>query len=352
MTMVPNDYFEAVCKQGREQDAPVDQLLHDLHIDPEKVKERGSISDFVFSQFYQGIMRTLQDEWFGMFAGGRVPLGAFRLMLSTVIHSHNLRQGIIASGEFAEICRGLNMRLIINEQEEDDYATLTIGPTRSFLPDAFKTLEHSANPNHLFASLFAYHRCHCWATSSELKILTLGVSFREQDSILPLSQFRADQILTGQKHNFIVYKKSDLELPIVQNYDSVIEFVRTAPFHIITLDKTQVTTAEKVRAILDRDVSGTMPGAEEVASQLHMSATSLRRKLQAENTSFQALKDECRLVAALHYLSCLDLTNTQVAEKLGFDEPSAFFRAFKKWTGETPGNYRKRFDGHNTSDKV
>ena len=62
-----------------------------------------------------------------------------------------------------------------------------------------------------------------------------------------------------------------------------------------------------------------------------------------EQTSFQALKDEVRLEAAIHYLSCLDFSNAMVAEKLGFDEPSAFFRAFKKWTGETPGHYRTRF---------
>lgn len=120
------------------------------------------------------------------------------------------------------------------------------------------------------------------------------------------------------------------------------QFLRTAPYHLVTENRTQTSIKDRVRTLLNKDVSNAMPSAEEVARHCNMSVTTLRRHLQAENSSYQALKDECRREAAFHFLSCFDLSNTLVAEKLGFDEPSTFFRAFKKWTGQTPGEYRRQ----------
>jgi len=111
---------------------------------------------------------------------------------------------------------------------------------------------------------------------------------------------------------------------------------------LVINDVNQSSLKAKVRAILSKDVSVSMPSAEVVASHLNLSVTTLRRRLQGEESSYQRIKDECRMEAAFHYLGCPDLSNTCIAERLGFDESSAFFRAFKKWTGITPGEYRKR----------
>ena len=71
-----------------------------------------------------------------------------------------------------------------------------------------------------------------------------------------------------------------------------------------------------------------------------MSAPTLRRRLKREGTTFQQLKDQCRREAAQEYLARADLSINAVASQLGFTDPSAFHRSFKKWTGQTPGEYR------------
>ena len=73
-----------------------------------------------------------------------------------------------------------------------------------------------------------------------------------------------------------------------------------------------------------------------------MSAPTLRRRLKAENVTFQELKDQCRCEAAIAYLSRPDLSINAVATLMGFTDPSAFHRSFKKWTGMPPGEYRQR----------
>jgi AraC-like DNA-binding protein len=72
-----------------------------------------------------------------------------------------------------------------------------------------------------------------------------------------------------------------------------------------------------------------------MAKRLGLTARSLQRRLQDEGTSFQALRDETRRSLADRYLG-QGLSVAEISFLLGFSEPSAFFRAFKRWTGLTP----------------
>jgi AraC-like DNA-binding protein len=84
------------------------------------------------------------------------------------------------------------------------------------------------------------------------------------------------------------------------------------------------------------------PGLEDVARELHMSPTTLRRRLEAEFTSYQDVKDEVRRDAAIHHLCSSDLSVVDIGALVGFQEASAFRRAFKAWSGVQPGEYRRR----------
>ena len=70
--------------------------------------------------------------------------------------------------------------------------------------------------------------------------------------------------------------------------------------------------------------------------------TTLRRRLVSEGTSFLGIKDELRRDAAIHHLCNSALSVADIGSLLGFQEPSAFHRAFKKWCGVQPGEYRLR----------
>jgi AraC-like DNA-binding protein len=73
-----------------------------------------------------------------------------------------------------------------------------------------------------------------------------------------------------------------------------------------------------------------------------MSESSLRRRLQKETTSYQALKDEVRCGIAIDRLLHDDAKVADLAEYLGFTEPSSFVRSFKGWTGQSPKAYKER----------
>jgi AraC-like DNA-binding protein len=90
-----------------------------------------------------------------------------------------------------------------------------------------------------------------------------------------------------------------------------------------------------------RELAGSNPSATRTAALLHISHRTLSRKLQQEGTTFKELFDDVRRRAALSYVARRDLGLSEIAFLLGFSEAASFHRAFKRWTGQTPLEYRR-----------
>ena len=84
-----------------------------------------------------------------------------------------------------------------------------------------------------------------------------------------------------------------------------------------------------------------VPSLSEVMNTLHLTRRTLQRRLDAEGTSFSALLAQVRGERARELLSRSDMSNNDIAERLGFDDASAFSRAFKSWTGVSPQAFRR-----------
>ncbi|MDX1803056.1 MAG: AraC family transcriptional regulator [Alcanivorax sp.] len=96
----------------------------------------------------------------------------------------------------------------------------------------------------------------------------------------------------------------------------------------------------KVRRII-LSSAGRFPGVEEVASELHMSSRTLKRKLQQLGTSYQRVLDDLRKGLAVEYLSQSEKTVDEIAMLLGYSDASNFARAFRRWTLRSPSDYRQ-----------
>ncbi len=103
-------------------------------------------------------------------------------------------------------------------------------------------------------------------------------------------------------------------------------------------------TAERPLAFQLRSLflrsSGQIPTLDEAAGKLHTSTRSLRRHLQMEGVSYQELINEFRCDLAKEYLKSSYLSNQEIGFLLGYQDPKAFLRAFKVWTGLTVSQYR------------
>jgi AraC-like DNA-binding protein len=97
-----------------------------------------------------------------------------------------------------------------------------------------------------------------------------------------------------------------------------------------------------VVALLGEQLAHGEPDRAQLASTLHLSERTLQRRLADEGCSYKQLLNDTRQQLAERYLSSGDLPAAEIALLLGYSEPSVFFRAFRQWTGLTPGEYRAR----------
>ncbi|WP_017938391.1 AraC family transcriptional regulator [Zestomonas thermotolerans] len=98
---------------------------------------------------------------------------------------------------------------------------------------------------------------------------------------------------------------------------------------------------ERVVHLLGPLLHGREPDLEEVATRLQMPSWTLRRKLAEEGTGFRSILNDTRRDLAMTYIRDTDLTFGEIAYLLGFASAEAFQRAFKRWSEQTPGDYRR-----------
>jgi AraC-like DNA-binding protein len=98
--------------------------------------------------------------------------------------------------------------------------------------------------------------------------------------------------------------------------------------------------AMQVRSKIIHQLPDGIPKQEVIADTLHVSLRSLQRRLKEEDTSFKDLLEETRQQLALQYLRDTRRSIGEITYLLGFSEPSNFTRAFKRWTGKSPAQYR------------
>lgn len=328
----------AVEKQG----CNTAELLDEVGIHTDELSSNAPISAYRYGLLYQRIMQLMKDESFCILSGGRMPTGSFRMMCLCIIHSKNLAQALRRCSDFYEICRGPTIKPIVVRKGR--YAKITFAPIDSVeqpvepLDQAFESKER------VRGTLSMWHHFVSWLIGRRLGLKAAYFTTSRPDDVEYYRTLFQSDVKFSQHGNALVFPAWYLDMPLVQNEETLRSFLKTAPYQLLAMVDNDNSLKSRIISILGKDFSQEMFSAEEVASFLNMSVSTMRRRLADEDTSFQQIKDECRKEAAITYINAPQLSFNEIALLMGFDEPSAFYRSFKKWTGMTPGEYRKHTD--------
>ncbi|WP_439861466.1 AraC family transcriptional regulator [Pseudomonas sp. MBLB4136] len=323
---IASHFVCAALRGGVRQGLDGAALLRQAGIQPALLDEpRARIAPEQFARLMQLLWERLDDEYLGL-ARLRSRRGTFAMMCHAIIHCRTLdkalSRGALFYGLFPEAPR-------IRLEREGDWARLSVDDASLWDPDHFL----------LESLLVIWHRLGSWLIGQRIRLEQARFAYAapahagEYALLFPgPRRFDADA-------NCLLFHARYLTMPLLQDERTLKHFLERSPADLLARPDGGDSLTGQIRRLLGRDCRH-WPDLDGIARQLHLSPPTLRRHLREEGSSFQELKDQLRCDLAIYQLGRDELSIQAIAEQLGFSEPSAFHRAFKKWTGLTPGAYR------------
>jgi AraC-like DNA-binding protein len=281
-----------------------------------------------YGALWRSIALALDDEFLGQ-DSRRMKAGSFAMLCHSVLGCRSLRQALDRSLRF--------YALIL----DDIFGTLVrqAGEARIVLHERAPGAGRRVFAHELLLML-VFGVC-CWLIGRRIPILRTEFSYAEPPHSAEYRLMYSADLSFDRPHTVIAFEANYLDLPVVQNERSLKEFLRTAPESILVKYKNGSSLAARVRRRLRQFLPGEVPDFEVLAVELNMTPATMRRRLHDEGQSYQSIKDQLRRDLAISYLSHSTRSVTDIALELGFSERSAFHRAFRKWTGASPGEFRR-----------
>lgn len=288
---------------------------------------KSRVSAAQYGALWAGIARALDDEFFGQ-DSHRMKSGSFIAMTQTALTARNGAHALARAVGF--------MRLVL----DDLGARIETDAQRVRL--RFVENERAPAP-----AMFAYatwfilvYGLVCWLVGRRIPLIEARFRCAEPAAAREYRLIFCDQMSFGQAESYVDLSPAFLELPVIQTTKSVKPFLRDAPASFIVKYRNSGSLAAQVRKMLRALPMTAWPAANQMAARLNVAEATMRRRLKQEGYTYQSIKDDLRRDIAIGELQDTDRTIADIAATVGFAEPSAFHRAFRKWTGMRPTDYR------------
>ncbi len=334
---VPMEFTRALLAQARTRDKDVQAMLKAARFPFDPLRQDAQtafVSREQYSRLCLALIRELGDESGGVMPDVQTPVGTTRLILLSMLNSSTLASAMRRGIEFNATCRvrqGVEVTNELTVDRERKEATLSY-----LCSEDMPTVQHS-----VLCNLAMWVRFCGWLVGQYIDITSAQCAGPQPEFTAGIRHFFPCPVEYNQPVNAVIFSARHLEAELIRDEPQLQEFLKLAPYHVVIEPMAAVlSVTHRIREILGADFREEMPSFEELTGLLNMSARTLRRRLEKEGTSYQRIKDNARRDVAISLLSREGLTVSEVAERVGFSDPSAFHRSFKKWTGQSPGSYR------------
>lgn len=287
---------------------------------------RARVPALAFAQLWAALADLMDDEFFGL-DGHPLRQGSYALMCHAALHTENLEHALRRMLRFLRVA----LDDIYGELRcEGDHAIIVL------------------HDRGLTRRLYAYgtwfilvHGLACWLARRRIPLLEM--SFRAS-APADDSDYRlrfCENVSFSAPETLIRFDRNFLDLKVTETEATLRTFLQGAPANILVKYRNESSATALIRRRLRNQNPDTWPDLDTLAPMLNMSCATLQRRLLADGTNYRQLKDELRRDIAIELLSNSSFTVAEVAAQTGFQETSAFHRAFRKWTGASPGIYRQ-----------
>jgi AraC-like DNA-binding protein len=312
-------------------------MLRDFGISTDVVLKRAQLSGDLFARknatlsteeyfrLWKSLEKSLGDPSFPLRLGQTIPAEAFNPPLFAALCSPNLYVAMERLSKYKRLIGP--MTLAVEAGERSTAVILDCLYTDNPLPE----------------SLIA----------TELVFILYLARLATREHIVPQSVSSTGALLTAGAYagyfgvmparggaNQIRFSAEDMERPFLTENEALWRFFEPELRKRLFESESGTDFSARVRSCLFELVPSGLCSSEEVAKRLAVSKRTLQRHLNHEKTSFQQELKKTREELARHYLENSTLSGAQISFLLGFEDPNSFVRAYRSWTGKTPGRVR------------
>ncbi len=282
------------------------------------------------TRLWRAAVRCTQDPGFGLKAGARVGPGSFSVLGEVLPAAATLRESIAMVQKYQRlISDGARLQMIAGVSS----SWVVYHPRQGTL--AF-------SPHQIEAVLAALVSVAHQVTGSRLRPLRLQFN---QPRIGPLAGYEAVfqcPVEFEQAFSGVLLANAVLDAPLPQaDAQRAHQHHQHAAAQLAALSPPDAL-AQALREWIAARLPGQVPTRADAAQALGLSPRTLARRMHAQQLDFSGLLDLARRDAALHAVAHGPGSLADIGQALGFAEPSTFWRAFKRWTGQTPAQWRQQ----------
>jgi len=300
-------------------------LSHDLLEDPD-----ARIPAPAVMAVWNALRERCGDPALQVVAPATLPFGAYRVIDYLVAACTTVGEGIQAFTRFFGLIADAVSLTITREQDE----------YRMYLCMADGTPVPPVYVDYVFSALVTRIRMRIRPT---LHVLRVELRQPEPVNAEIYSKVFGAPVIFGSPADRLCFSTSEWEAR-TESADAAL--ARVLEDHARMLARRNPHPARGFRAEVQQAIAAAVPegngSVHNIARALNVSARTLQRKLVEAGTSFREISDLVRGQLAQEYLSDKSVSIAEVAFLLGFSEQSSFNRAFRGWTGESPGRWRRR----------
>jgi AraC-like DNA-binding protein len=317
-------YVAALLKAARITPAHAAQLLAPLDLPPSD--EAARVSEDQFSTLYRTLAVALDDEMLRLFSRPFRP-GALKFTCLALLDAKNL---MVALHRWSCVSRLVQDDFHIDLQVQGDLARIALVQTAGMPP---------CQPFATDLMLKVIHGVASWLVGLRLPLVRTDFCFARPGFAADYEALYPGPVFFHQPEPALVFDAAQLQLPVRRSKPELDDFMSRAPVDWVFAHGRDPRLALRLRDHL----AGRLPlpvTAESAAEALGVSTRTLHRRLADEVTTFQRVKDEFRRDRAVQLLTKSQASIHHISEQLGFDSTASFHRAFRGWTGDTPGAFR------------
>ncbi len=330
-------YYIRGCLQGAvQQGHDPAELLTAAQIDPSVYTDPDArINGDELQRLVLTVRNILNDEYLG-----------FLNVRGKVEMSYVVGKSAVNCQTFGEAMK--KMVKLVSAMRSDMEPSLVVDWNSDQVELAFKVTGYSEEVEpHILSWLKMYwlYKFQCWLIGQRIELTSVFFIGQPDGSadIVDSTEVFGCPVLYGQDEGKMCFPRHYLGAPIIRNEVELRErdftYGHTNWFAVPGKDQSISSRVEQLLIDIYREGQQT-PNLDVLGDILCCSPRTLSRKLQKEGASFQELKDKVRRSIAEKLLSTTDLSIADIAEKVGYSEPSDFTRAYISWTGMAPSDYR------------